>query len=107
MPGPLYVVRHAESVLGAKNIVNGDPSVENPLTERGRGQAGGVAATLAGVDLELCVTTGFRRTQETADVILEGRDVPRRVIFDLNDPRQGDYEGQPFPISAEWMDGSG
>jgi broad specificity phosphatase PhoE len=107
MPGPLYVVRHAESVLGAKNIVNGDPSVENPLTERGRGQAAEIAATLAGVDLELCVTTGFRRTQETADLILEGRDVTRRVMAELNDPRQGDYEGKPFPLYAEWMDGSG
>lgn len=107
MPGPLYVVRHAESVLGAKNIVNGDPSVENPLTERGRGQAGEVAVTLAGVDLELCVTTGFRRTQETAEVILEGRNVPCRVIAELNDPRQGAYEGKPFPEYAEWMDGSG
>lgn len=107
MPGPLFVARHAESVLGAKNIVNGDPSVENPLTERGRDQAREVGAELAGVVLELCVTTGFRRTQETAEVILGERDVPRRVIADLNDPRQGNYEGKPFPEYAEWMDGSG
>lgn len=107
MPGPLYVVRHAESVLGARNIVNGDPSVDNPLTERGRDQAREVGTELAGVALELCVTTEFRRTQETADVILEGRNVPGRVIADLNDPRQGDYEGKPFPEYAEWMDGSG
>lgn len=107
MPGPLYVARHAESALGERNIVNGDPSVENPLTERGRGQAAEIGRRLAGVDLALCVTTEFRRTQETADIALGGRDVSRTVIADLNDPRQGDYEGRPFPEYAKWMDESG
>jgi probable phosphoglycerate mutase len=107
MPGPLYVVRHAESVLGAQSIVNGDPSVDNPLTERGREQAGAVGAELAAVSLALCVTTAFRRTEETAELILTGRDVPRRIVAELNDPRQGDYEGRPFPEYAAWMDSSG
>lgn len=106
MSGPLYVVRHAESVLGERDIVNGDPSVQNPLTERGRAQARAVGSRVADVDLRLCITTEFRRTQETAEVILEGRAVERRVVRDLNDPRQGDFEGKPFPLYAKWMDES-
>lgn len=107
MSGSLYVVRHAESVLGERDIVNGDPSVDNPLTERGRAQARAVGSRLADVDLRLCITTEFRRTQETAEVILEGRTVERRVVADLNDPRQGNFEGKPFPLYAKWMDESG
>lgn len=107
MPGPLYVARHAESVLGEQNVVNGDPTVHNPLTERGRLQAEEVGRKLAEVDLGLCVTTDFPRTKETADVILEGRDVTRIVVGDLNDPRQGEYESKPFHLYAKWMDESG
>lgn len=107
MAPPIYVVRHAETVLGEQDIVNGDPSVENPLTERGRGQARELAERMAEIGFGGCVTTEFDRTKETADLILEGRDVRRIVVADLNDPRQGDFEGKDFAGYAEWMDASG
>lgn len=107
MPGPLYVVRHAESLLGARDVVNGDPTVYNPLTEKGRAQAEDVGRRLAEVDLEICFTTEFPRTKETAELILAGRDVPTVVVPDLNDPRQGDYEGKAFRLYAKWMDDTG
>ena len=106
MTPAIYVVRHAETVLGERNIVNGDPSVENPLTERGRAQARALAERLAGVELGLCITTEFDRTKETADLMLAGRNVPREVIADLNDPKQGDFEGKDFAGYAAWMDDS-
>ncbi|MBW3595322.1 MAG: phosphoglycerate mutase family protein [Actinobacteria bacterium] len=107
MPAEIYAVRHAETVLGERDIVNGDPSVENPLTERGRQQARDIGARLATVDLGICITTEFQRTHETADLILAGRDVPRLVIAALNDPRQGQFEGESFASYARWMDQSG
>ena len=107
MSSSIYVVRHAETVLGARNIVNGDPSVHNPLTERGRAQAAELNRRLREVPFDLCITTEFERTRETADLILEGRMVPRSVVSDLNDPRQGDYEGKDFDGYAAWMDDSG
>lgn len=107
MPRAVYVARHAETVLGERNIVNGDPDVENPLTERGRAQARSLARDLAGIELAACITTEFQRTQETADLILEGRDVRRVVVPELNDPRQGAYEGKEFALYAAWMDGTG
>ena len=107
MPGSLYVVRHAESLLGARNVVNGDPAVYNPLTERGRGQAEDVGRRLADVPFEICFTTEFPRTKETAEVIVAGRDVPIVIVPDLNDPRQGDYEGKAFDLYAKWMDDTG
>ena len=107
MPGSLYVVRHAETVLGERGIVNGDPSVPNPLTVRGVEQARALSSELEPRDLTVAVTTEFLRTQQTADVILEGRDVPRLVEPDLNDPRQGKFEGQEFEIYVQWMDSTG
>ena len=107
MPGSLYVVRHAETVLGARGVVNGDPTVPNGLTERGTQQARDLAGRLADHPFEACVTTDFPRTKESAAVILEGRNVERIVVADLNDPRQGKFEGQPFEFYAEWMDSTG
>jgi len=104
---PLYVVRHAETVLGEQDIVNGDPSVDNPLTEQGRHQARALADRLEATSFGLCVTTEFARTKETADLILEGRSAPRLIVSDLNDPRQGDFEGKHFSGYAAWMDESG
>ena len=107
MPGPLYVVRHAESLLGARNVVNGNPAVYNPLTERGRAQAEEVGRRLAEVPFEICFTTEFPRTKETAELIVAGRNVSTVVVPDLNDPRQGDYEGKAFDLYAKWMDDTG
>jgi len=103
---PICVVRHAETVLGERNVVNGDPAVDNPLTARGRTQAREVGRRLAETDFGLCITTEFERTKETAELVLEGRSVPREVIPDLNDPRQGHFEGKSFDSYAQWMDRS-
>lgn len=106
MSATLYVVRHAETELGRRNIVNGDPSVANPLTARGREQARELRERLEETHFALCITTEFERTEETAALILEGRSVPRLVVPDLNDPRQGDFEGKDFAGYAAWMDDS-
>ena len=50
-----------------------------PLAERGREEARLLGAQLANVELDLCVHTRFERTRETAELALEGRDVPVEV----------------------------
>ena len=107
MPPPIYVARHAETVFGAQSLVNGDPSVDNPLTEAGIGQSEELARRLGDTDFGLCITTEFPRTKQTADLILAGRAVPREVVADLNDPKQGRFEGKDFESYAKWMDSTG
>jgi 2,3-bisphosphoglycerate-dependent phosphoglycerate mutase len=87
------LARHAESEFSVRGLTNGDPSVEVALTKRGREQARGLGETLAGTEIDLCATSEFQRTQETADIALEGRDVPRIVLPELNDIRFGEFEG--------------
>ena len=107
MAQALYVLRHTETVLGHRGIVNGDPSVPNPLTARGLTHARTLAAELSPYDFSVCVTTEFLRTKQTADVILEGRDIARVLVPELNDPKQGKFEGQEFEIYAQWMESTG
>jgi 2,3-bisphosphoglycerate-dependent phosphoglycerate mutase len=95
-------VRHGESEFSAKALVNGDPSVACPLTELGRQQARQLVERLAGEPIGLCVVTEFERTTETADLVLAGREVPRLVVPELNDPFYGAFESGPLATYRKW-----
>jgi broad specificity phosphatase PhoE len=99
----VVLVRHGESEFSVRSACNGDPRVEGGgLTEVGRAQARALGALLADDQLDLCATTEFQRTRETADLALEGRDVPRIVVPELNDIRFGRYEGLPLDEYRVW-----
>ena len=53
------------------------------------------------------MTTEFERTRETADGALAGRDVPRLVVPELNDPPAGDLEQRPYAELARWREVNG
>ena len=73
--------------------MNGDPAISCPLTADGREQAQALAEALRETAIDLCVTSEFARTHETAEIALAGRDVPRLVVPELNDIRVGEFEG--------------
>lgn len=98
----LILARHGESVYSAQGLVNGDPGVAVPLTARGREEARALGETLGGRELDLCVTSDFPRALETADVALEGRDVPRLVLPALGDIHMGSYEGKTLEAYRAW-----
>lgn len=95
-------VRHGESVFSAKALVNGDPGVACDLTEVGRLQARQLGERLAGEPIGLCVVTEFPRTHETADLVLGGRELPRLVVPELNDPSYGEFEGRALADYRLW-----
>ncbi len=71
----LILARHAESVFNVRGVLNGDPSIPGGLTDNGREQARLLGERSRSERIDLCVTTEFDRTRETADVALAGRDV--------------------------------
>jgi broad specificity phosphatase PhoE len=99
----LYVIaRHGESTLNHENRVNGDPAVPVALTEKGRDEARLLGQQLAHVPLELCIHTRFARTRETAEIALEGREVPFEVEPLLDDIDVGELEGQTLDDYRAW-----
>ena len=82
--------------------MNGDPSVSCPLSERGRGEALALGRALVDERIDLCVTSEFGRTHETADLALARGDVPRFVLPDLNDPNYGSFEGGLLDDYRAW-----
>jgi broad specificity phosphatase PhoE len=94
--------RHGESEYSARGLLNGDISVPVRLTGRGRQEARRLGEALRDTPIGLCVVTEFQRVRETAEIALEGRDVPRLVVPELNDPLYGPYEGADIEAYRAW-----
>ena len=99
----LYLIaRHAETSLNIERRVNGDPSVEVPLTEHGREEARQLGIQVANMPLDLCVHTSFGRTRDTAAIALAGRNVPTIVEPLLDDIDVGELEGRSIGDYRAW-----
>jgi broad specificity phosphatase PhoE len=99
----LFVLaRHAHTVLNLEQRVNGDPTVDVPLTPEGESQARQLGTLLTGLPLDACVTTRFGRTRRTAELALEGRPVPYLTEPLLDDIDVGDLEGEPIGEYRAW-----
>ena len=99
----LYVIaRHAESTLNYENRINGDPSLHVPLTEKGRDEARLLGRQIAHVPIDVCIVTRFDRTRETADIALEGRNVPFEVQPLFDDIDVGELEGLTIEDYHAW-----
>lgn len=96
------LARHGESALSVLGRTNGDPAVACALTETGREEARELGRALATEQIDLCVTSEFERARETADLALEGHNVPRLVLPELNDIRFGEFEGRLLTNYRAW-----
>ena len=103
----VILARHGESERSVHGLVNGDPNVSVPLTETGREEARRLGVALRDEPIGLCVTSEFERAQETADVALDGRGVPRLVLADLNDIHFGEFEGRLLTDYRVWAHAHG
>jgi 2,3-bisphosphoglycerate-dependent phosphoglycerate mutase len=95
--------RHGESVAITEGIENGDPGIDQGLTDCGREQARELGRRIADDPVDLCVVSLFPRVQQTADLSLSGRDMRRIVDPNLNDIRYGEFEGRPKGDYTAWV----
>src|SRR5437588_8567933 len=100
--GRFALARHGESTLNYEQRINGDPSVHVPLTEKGRDEARLLGQQIAYVPLDLCVYSRFGRTRETAEIALNGRDVPFETEPLLDDIDIGELEGKTLDDYRAW-----
>jgi broad specificity phosphatase PhoE len=97
--------RHGESVLNLEHRVNGDPTKEVDLTERGRFEAAQLGQQLAGLHLDLCLHSRFPRTARTAEIALAGREIPLQVEPLFDDIDIGELEGARIEDYRAWKHG--
>ena len=87
------VVRHGQSLFNVDKVVNGDPALDRGLSEQGIEEAERLAGELAALPLDLVAVSPFPRAIQTANIALDGRDVPHLVDEELGDVRIGELEG--------------
>ncbi len=97
----IFLARHALATSNDAGLASYAAPGEG-LTPRGVEQARRLGELLADEDLELGVATDLLRTQETLEVALEGRDVPRVVLPELNEIHFGSFDGGLLSAYREW-----
>jgi broad specificity phosphatase PhoE len=96
--------RHAESAANVDHALSTNPARPIGLTPRGRAQAYRLGKRLTDLDVRLAVATNFLRTQQTAELALEGRDVQLLIEPDLDEIRAGLFDGKPIKAYWAWKE---
>ena len=87
----LYLIRHGETDYNKMKRNQGQ--IDIPLNEYGRELARKTREGLAEVPFDLCLCSPLSRARETAEIILEGRDIPIITDERLIEISFGRYEG--------------
>jgi broad specificity phosphatase PhoE len=98
----LLLARHA---FAASNSDGGTASCTPPgegLTAEGVEQGRMLAQALADERIDLGVSTELRRTRETLELALAGREIPRIVVPELNEIDFGRFDGGPLDDYRGW-----
>ncbi|SDH42465.1 probable phosphoglycerate mutase [Sinosporangium album] len=102
-----YLVRHGRTGYSATYRLNGDPGVPVGLDSVGRQQC---RIPVTGISrVAFCLTSGFLRARQSAELMLSESRVPIAVDTRLNELDYGDFEGKAFSDYAHWLarEGSG
>lgn len=97
----LVLVRHALAGSNRARITSSTVPGEG-LVPEGVDQCRRLGAVLAEEEIELAVATELRRTQETLELALAGRDVPTMLLPELNEISFGSFDGGPLDAYRSW-----
>jgi 2,3-bisphosphoglycerate-dependent phosphoglycerate mutase len=95
------LARHGQSLFNVDKVVNGDPTLDRGLSEQGIEEATRLGSQIAAVPLDLVAVSPFPRALQTANIALDGREVPHLVDEDLGDVRIGELEGASLDAYRE------
>ncbi len=87
----LYIMRHGQTDWNVRKKLQGQTDI--PLNEEGRKMAREAAEKYRDVHFDICFCSPLVRARETAELLLEGRDVPIVVDERLIEMSFGVYEG--------------
>ena len=96
--GALYIVRHGRTDWNDQKRLQGQTDI--PLNDTGRAMAKEAGERYADIPFDICFSSPLCRAKETAELLLQGRDVPIRFDDRLKEMAFGEYEGvaQSFSI---------
>jgi isoleucyl-tRNA synthetase len=98
LSGNIYhMVRHGEAESNAKNVLNSDPKLHNPLTQTGQDNARKAGRKLKKANIDLIFHSPLQRTRETAELIASELGLDGEASQEDNRLREvefGEFEGK-------------
>lgn len=95
----LYIMRHGKTEWNARHKLQGRTDI--PLSEEGRSMAQRAAKEYENIHFDICYCSPLIRAEETAKIVLKGRNIPIVTDERLLEMSFGIYEGieNSFQIS--------
>lgn len=87
----LYIMRHGKTDWNLRYKLQGRTDI--PLNDEGRKMAADAAKECADINFDVCYCSPLVRARETAEILLQGRDVPIIVDNRLVEMCFGEFEG--------------
>jgi broad specificity phosphatase PhoE len=97
----LILVRHAHAASNVDDVVSCTPPGEG-LSEHGRREATRLGDLLAEERIDLAVVSELVRTQETLELAVGSRSIPRLVLSEWNEIDFGAFEAGPLEDYRAW-----
>ena len=97
----IYVVRHGETALNAKGVMQG--RLNEPLNENGRALAALTGKAIKGVRFDRCISSPLVRATQTAELLLResGNEIPLEIDGRITEIDFGDMEGKKIAEMGE------
>lgn len=98
----IYIVRHGETVLNAKAVMQG--RLDEPLNQNGRDLAIITGKAIKGIVFDACISSPLHRARETAEILLResgNNTIPMEIDNRLIEIDFGDMEGKTIAEMGE------
>lgn len=95
----LYIMRHGKTDWNSLNKLQGRTNI--PLNEDGKLMAQKAHEKYADVNIDVCYCSPLDRAVETAEIFLEGRNIPIIIDDRLVEMSFGEYEGLEYSFQNQ------
>ncbi len=91
-----YLVRHGQTMFNVRGVAQG--WCDSPLTEEGIAMPKKLHESFKDIPFDACYTSISERAYDTANYIIEGRDIPLFIDENLKETNCGSIEGLEDPV---------
>lgn len=97
----VYLIRHGETEWNAEQRLQGEQDI--PLNSKGKEQAANLREKLFHIPFSAAYSSDLSRAHETAEIILNEREIPITTSPSLRETKLGPWEGVTIPDFKAWL----
>jgi broad specificity phosphatase PhoE len=90
----ILLVRHGTTTFNENDLLQG--LIDNPLSQKGRDEAGRLAARLQAEALDAIYSSPLQRAMETASIVNRFHGLPLTPVPEFREIDLGEWEGMPY-----------